>query len=293
MAIIWGLDLKEMQWGKFKNSYMWNTEYHRRRTKFIVYQLAMIFCVVSESLGTAALSDYVDQQKYLEHHHRGATVHNNLFIGAASYNIFVGIYVATIFGSAFFFDLFWPERHESRVVIRAWRICSVLACLFALASALALTVIVARYGAYVTGVDAGTAERLLREYGGSPMRYGDNGRAIASVVFIWPGFLSTVASTFLLWHSLSHIAANGPKSKHAKTRDEVTTAPVASNGTSPVPGTHMHPSENTMDRDLEESKEVSTAVEPAPVLRNEAVAPVTASENDHFGAREATGYEKV
>lgn len=56
MAVIWGLDLKEMQWGKFKNSYMWNNEYHLRRTKFIVYQLAMILCVVSESLGTAALS---------------------------------------------------------------------------------------------------------------------------------------------------------------------------------------------------------------------------------------------
>ena len=56
MAVIWGLDLKDMQWSKFKSSYMWNREYHRRRTKFIVYQCAMIFCVVSESLGTAALS---------------------------------------------------------------------------------------------------------------------------------------------------------------------------------------------------------------------------------------------
>lgn len=54
--VIWGLDLKEMQWGKFKSSYMWNSEYHLRRTKFIVYQCALIFCVVSESLGTAALS---------------------------------------------------------------------------------------------------------------------------------------------------------------------------------------------------------------------------------------------
>jgi len=56
MAVIWGLDLKEMQWGKFKSGYMWNNEYHNRRTKFIIYQLAMILCVVSESLGTAALS---------------------------------------------------------------------------------------------------------------------------------------------------------------------------------------------------------------------------------------------
>jgi len=56
MAVIWGLDLKEMQWRKFSNSYMWADTYHLRRTKFIVYQLAMILCVVSESLGTDVLS---------------------------------------------------------------------------------------------------------------------------------------------------------------------------------------------------------------------------------------------
>lgn len=57
MTVIWGLDLKDMQWGKFKSSYMFgNTEYHLRRTKFGIYQGAMILTVVSESLGTAALS---------------------------------------------------------------------------------------------------------------------------------------------------------------------------------------------------------------------------------------------
>ncbi|KAJ4361039.1 uncharacterized protein N0V89_001608 [Didymosphaeria variabile] len=229
MAVIWGLDLKEMQWGKFKNSYMWNKEYHLRRTKFIVYQIAMIFCVVSESLGTAALSDYVDQQDYVAAHSPSAettTVHNDDFIGIASYNIFVGIYVATIFGSAFFFDLFWPERMESKAVKLAWRICSVLACLFTLACALAYTVIVATRSAYVTGADAATVSRLLAEYGGSPMRYRNNGRAIASVVFLWPGMLATFASTALLWHSLSHIDAHGPKSTHARTRDDVGTDPT-------------------------------------------------------------------
>ena len=55
--MIWGLDLHEMQWWKFKSSYMFkNTDYHLRRTKFVVYQLAMILCVCSESVGTAALS---------------------------------------------------------------------------------------------------------------------------------------------------------------------------------------------------------------------------------------------
>jgi hypothetical protein len=54
--VIWGLDLKEMQWRKFKASYMFNQVYHLRRTKMIVYQIAMILCVVSESVGTAALT---------------------------------------------------------------------------------------------------------------------------------------------------------------------------------------------------------------------------------------------
>lgn len=55
--VIWGLDLAEFKWSKFKSSYMFgNKDYHLRRTKFVVYQLALIFCVVSESLGTAVLS---------------------------------------------------------------------------------------------------------------------------------------------------------------------------------------------------------------------------------------------
>jgi hypothetical protein len=154
-----------------------------------------------------------------------AYVHNNNYIGIASFNIFVGIYVATIFGSAFFFDLFWPERQESRAVKLAWRICSVFACMLTLACALAYTYIVATKSAYVTGVDAATAEKDLAAYGGSPMKYRDNGRAIASVVFLWPGMVFTFVSTYLLWRSLAHIDAYGPKSTHARVRD--TENPVA------------------------------------------------------------------
>ncbi|KAF3044202.1 hypothetical protein E8E11_007475 [Didymella keratinophila] len=228
MTVIWGLDLKEMQWGKFKSSYMFgNKDYHLRRTKFGIYQGAMILTVVSESLGTAALSDYVDQQKFVAVHSPGATVHNNNFVGIASYNIFVGIFVATIFGAAFFFDLFWPERHESRAVKTAWRACSVLACLLTLSCALAYTYIVAAKSAYVTGTDSANAASLLREYGGSPMRYASNGRAIASVVFLWPGMVFTFLSTWLLWHSLAHIDQFGPMSTHAR-KEMVVEKPVAS-----------------------------------------------------------------
>ncbi|KAF1935077.1 hypothetical protein EJ02DRAFT_389714 [Clathrospora elynae] len=222
MAILWGLDLREMQWGKFGNQYMWkNTDYHMRRTKFIIYQLAMILTVVSESLGTAVLSDYVDQQAFVSNLNPAATVHNNDFIGIASYNIFVGVYVAIIFGSAFFFDLFWPERKESKAVVLAWKMCSIFACMITLPCALAYTYIVASKSAYVTGTSAAEAQRLLAMYGGSPLQYRSNGRAVASVVFLWPGTVFTFVSTCILWHSLAHIDTHGPKSTHARIRDDI------------------------------------------------------------------------
>jgi hypothetical protein len=162
MTVIWGLDLREMQWRKFKGSYMFNKVYHLRRTKMIVYQIAMILCVASESVGTAAISGmdlsllddvpitssllmlqpgYVNQKDAIEDRSgRRAHVHNDDFIGIASYNIFVGIAVATILGSGFFFDLFWPERYESPAVRLAWKICSVVVSFMALAAAVALTV---------------------------------------------------------------------------------------------------------------------------------------------------------
>ena len=100
MAVIWGLDLHDMQWSKFKSSYMFgNTDYHMRRTKFIIYQCAMIFLVVSESLGTAVLSDYIDQQNALQRQFPGINVYNDDYVGIASYNIFVGVLAATIFGA--------------------------------------------------------------------------------------------------------------------------------------------------------------------------------------------------
>ncbi|KAF2503302.1 hypothetical protein BU16DRAFT_546299 [Lophium mytilinum] len=216
MTVIWGLDLREIQWWKFKSSYMWNNEYHLRRTKFIVYQIAMIFCVVSESLGTAALSDYIDQQDYVETHNSNIFLHNDDFIGAASYNIFVGVFVATIFGAGFFFDLFWPERHESYAVKLAWRICAILASIFALSTALTLTIIVATHRVGVSGLEGAGARPLALKRGLTPFQYRKNGRAIASVVFIWPGFLGTVASTFLLWKSYAHNEEFGPKSTHAR-----------------------------------------------------------------------------
>jgi hypothetical protein len=96
--------------------------------------------------------DYVDQQDFVEHASgHVASLHNDDFVGIASYNIFVGVAVATIFGSAFFFDLFWPERRESRAVRRSWKACTVLISIMCFADVLALTV----------GIIHATSSRLL------------------------------------------------------------------------------------------------------------------------------------
>lgn len=98
-------------------------------SKIIYTKLTLFFC-----------TEYVDQQEFIGNLDNLAVEFNDDFVGIASYNIFIGIAVATIFGAAFFFDLFWPERKESASVHLAWKICAVVICIMALGDALALTV---------------------------------------------------------------------------------------------------------------------------------------------------------
>lgn len=221
MAVIWGLDLHDLQWAKFKSSYMFgNKDYHLRRTKFVVYQIAMICCVVSESVGTAALTDYVKQQSRIERLHSSARVHNDDFVGIASYNIFVGIAVATIFGAAFFFDLFYPERYEPRNIRWAWRISALVVTLMTLADALALTVIVATGKSWISA-DSEDARQIAQHRLNPPLVYRHNARAIASVVFLWVGLCGTIASCIVLWLYYQHLDTYGAKSHTARMRDDV------------------------------------------------------------------------
>ncbi|KAL2789203.1 hypothetical protein BJX66DRAFT_307239, partial [Aspergillus keveii] len=217
MTVIWGLDLHEIQWRKFKSSYMFDRTYHLRRTKMVVYQLAMILCVCSESVGTAAFSDYLDQQSEIQGQHPGVKIHNNSFIGAASYNIFVGIAVAFIFGAAFFFDLFWPERHECKHVRISWKISAVVVTIMMLSSALTLTCIGALHDATVTGTDLETAETFRLDAAKQPTyRYRNNPKVIAAVVLAWPGWVFCVVSTIILWKSQNHDDKFGPKSEYGR-----------------------------------------------------------------------------
>ncbi len=165
----------------------------------------------------------------------------------------MGIYVATIFGSAFFFDLFWPERNESKSVRLAWRICSVFACMLTLACALAYTYIVATKSAYVTGFRAREVRLILERQGKPALKYRKNARAIASVVFLWPGMVFTFARytypLLLLGHTrtyeltsfvIAHISSGNhclillPTAPNLRTRVTATKSRNQSIGTLPV-----------------------------------------------------------
>lgn len=136
--------------------------------------------------------DYVKQQSRIERLHSSAAVHNDDFVGIASYNIFVGIAVATVFGAAFFFDLFFPERYEPRNIRWSWRLSALFVTLLTFADAIALTVIVATGNAWISA-NSQDAAAIAQKDLNPPLRYRDNGRAIASVVFLWIGLVGTIA----------------------------------------------------------------------------------------------------
>lgn len=106
-------------------------------------------------------------------------------------DIFVGISVATIFGAAFFFDLFFPARWEPNNIRWAWRISAVVVTIFALADAIAFTVITATGAASITANDADQAAIALERLS-PPLSYRHNGEAIASVVLLWIGLVGCI-----------------------------------------------------------------------------------------------------
>ncbi|RAL59783.1 hypothetical protein DID88_000412 [Monilinia fructigena] len=192
--VIWGLDLKEMQWGKFKGKYMFNDVYHLRKTKMIVYQIAMILCVCSESVGTAALSDYVDQRDGITTRYG---YHTSLLRS---------------FGSGFFFDLFLaPTCGNSR--------CEEgMEDLFCFDVYLYFGRCYRSYchrsytqRATIDGLSNSAAQKYFFDLNGPPAPiYRKNAYCVGSTVLLWLGMLGTFASTYIMWKSIAHDKIHGP-----------------------------------------------------------------------------------
>ncbi|KAK3705452.1 hypothetical protein LTR37_013269 [Vermiconidia calcicola] len=159
-------------------------------------------------------TDYIQGQKRIEKiSNKQVRFYNNDYVGAGSYNIFAGVFVAFVFGAAFFFDLFWPERKESNGVRIAWKTCGVLAIFIHLAAALAITIITARHTSYAQGLSPERQQSWwdrFTKHNQDPLIYSRNPRALAAVVCI------------LLFLGIDNTEKGpGPKSRHAREKDSM------------------------------------------------------------------------
>ena len=183
-------------------------------------------------LTTLFLTAHISQERYMQTHFRGTNpnqypdlyVFNNNYVGAGSYNIFAGVYVAFIFGAAFFFDLIWPERHERKSIRIAWKITGALAVAIHLSAIITLTVITTKQRQYCKGVSDEVCDRLFSmapKHVQEPMIYRNSARAIAALVFGWLGFISVTASCVLLYMGIYNAEYGpGPKSAHSQGREK-------------------------------------------------------------------------
>lgn len=221
--ILWGLDLNQIRPSAFTARRMWAPRFHLRRTRFVVYQLAMILLVVGESVGTAAMSKYLDLQSYIEKAVPGVSLYQNdvrlslsvissacasaltntfQIVGVASFTIFAGVYTATVLGTMFFFNLFWPALPETKFWARTKLYSATFATLAVLGACISSTIIGAARAAhyeFAAGVDHAAAVQAIRDAGLTfpPLRYKKYSYVIVWLVFIWVGWLFTV------WRSVS------------------------------------------------------------------------------------------
>lgn len=159
---------------------------HLRRAKVITYQLGMLVGIISSSIGTKILEAYSSQNSSIQGLNPAASVNNTSIIGIMSYNIAVGIPPAFVFFVLFVLDLVWPERLQTKTVRRRFEMGALLVCVMATADAIAMAVIVARDMVYINGVSSVETARLFAADGSTPpLVYSKNGKAIATVVFLW------------------------------------------------------------------------------------------------------------
>lgn len=208
--IIWGLDLKQIRPSAFLSKNMFQKRYHFRSQRFVWYQLAMLFTVVSECLATYCLDRYLQLQKTVSAAQPGASYFNNDIVGAVGLSIFAGVYTATVFGTMFFFLLFWPALPESKLWFRIKATGAIFSVIVVLGAALASTIIVASHSGYLIPSPTGSFEELQAEFAHPPVpyRYKEYGRAIGWVVLMWVGWIFTIISTYFVFKAARFHLAN-------------------------------------------------------------------------------------
>jgi len=209
MAVIWGFDLSQMSWSAFGHKKMFDRRWQLRRERFIVYQLAMLICLAAECTATYSLSKYEAQQTNIERLSENAAVHNNDIIAAECLTIVFCVLVATIYGADFFFLVFWPARRYPRWYNWTKQGLAMGITIGLAAATLMSTIVVASHKSYITGIPIEEADGYERLFYRPPLLYRAWSVNIAYVVLLWLGFISTLASTILMFKAARHAGLYG------------------------------------------------------------------------------------
>jgi len=207
---VFGLDLNAIRFGAFKSSRMFDKRYYLRRDRFVVYQIAMIFTVVGECMATNTLDKYLQLQNQVSASQPGASMFNNDIVGAAGFTIFAGVYTACVFGTMFFFLLFWPALPESILWSRIKYGGAISAAIFDLGAALTSTIIIASHSAYLIPSPTGSFDQLQQQFNNPnpPFQYRQYGFCIAWLVLFWIGTVASFISIYYVFKAARFHLAN-------------------------------------------------------------------------------------
>lgn len=199
MAVIWGFNLSEMSWSAFGHRKMFDKQWYLRRERVVIYQLAMLICLAAECTATYSLSKYETHQTNIEARSGYiAHVHNNSLVASQYLTIIFCISVAVLFGTDFFFLLFWPARTYPRWYNNARQLLAVGITAGVGAATLMSTIVVFTGAEYITGVSADQAQEYRAFLFRPPKVYRAWAVNVAYVVLLWIGFVFTLLSTMLM-----------------------------------------------------------------------------------------------
>ncbi|KUJ07501.1 uncharacterized protein LY89DRAFT_789598 [Mollisia scopiformis] len=215
MPLVRNIPRSEARWSKFKSAYMWgNKEYYLRRTKFAVYQLATTNVNLVVGMGIAVLRDYKGLSAPADF--PNATIKSTNIVYAIAGNTAAALLVSVLFGTAVFFELFWPEREESTFFQWCVKLAAACTAIFQAASASALTYIVVKKGIEIHGVSAADEASIRANWSGPALEYKHDTLALVVIAFSFIQLVFNTWSVLVMWKAYAHNNKYGPFKHHER-----------------------------------------------------------------------------
>ncbi|KAH6899363.1 hypothetical protein BKA70DRAFT_1115523 [Coprinopsis sp. MPI-PUGE-AT-0042] len=121
------------------------------------------------------------------------------------------VLVATVYGTDFFFLLFFPGRRYPGWYHAAKLVVASIVTLGMAAAAIMSTIVISAGSAIVTGGSTSEIASLIDRFSHPPLLYRSWDVNIAWLVLLWIAFISTVASTMIMYIATKHDRQHGPE----------------------------------------------------------------------------------